>query len=213
MELKELIERKQRSTDLHQQQQFHQHHLMGMYPSFCPHPLLGNLISFHSFNHYHTDEEPLTSVFPTLASYPVWGASHESPASHTKNIVKIAQKFLSQIRFSFFQRIPPYLAQTRNLRNHLRILLLGSFFISFLLLLLQITTNSAKNNTDALPFHYGGQNSKTGLAAPESRCWQGYIPSWRPQGRICLLASSSFWRLPAFLGSWLLSPSSKPATL
>lgn len=46
---------------------------------------------------------------------------------------------------------------------------------------------------------------------PEIKALAGLCSFWRLQGRTRFIAFSSFWRLPAFPGSWTLPPSSKPA--
>ncbi|XP_049558300.1 uncharacterized protein LOC117202095 isoform X4 [Orcinus orca] len=49
--------------------------------------------------------------------------------------------------------------------------------------------------SEVLKFNMG----PTGL---KSRYHQGFIPFWRLWGKICFLGFSSFYRMPAFLGSW-----------
>ena len=68
-------------------------------------------------------------------------------------------------------------------------------------------TFSGLGNTNLLSYSSVGQKSDMGLVVSllKSKCLHGFIPFWRLQRRICFLAFSSFYRLPAFLGSWALS--------
>jgi hypothetical protein len=65
-------------------------------------------------------------------------------------------------------------------------------FITFLLLPYQIVTNLlAYSNTDLFSYSPGSQKFKMGCRA---------VFFWRPEGRICFSALSSFQRPPAFFG-------------
>ena len=57
-------------------------------------------------------------------------------------------------------------------------------------------------------YSFGSQKSELCLMGLKSRCRAELHSFWKLEGS---LACSSVWRLPAFLGSWSLSPSSKPA--
>lgn len=90
------------------------------------------------------------------------------------------------------------------------ILVIG-YYISFFLLLQQITTNlAALNNVKFIVSGFWRSGFEMGLTVPKSVRRQGHTSS-EALGEDPLACLFQLWRLPAFLGSWLFPPSSMPA--
>lgn len=50
------------------------------------------------------------------------------------------------------------------------------------------STNSvAQSNTDLSTYGSAGQKSHTDVTGPKLRCWQGFVPLWRLEGRVGFL--------------------------